>query len=180
MTIVGDTLYYAEIFQERVRAMDLTQNPPTGGTLFQDTARLFEPASMAAGKDGHLLFTNRENTFVQEYDRNTGAFIRTVVDLLPFDPTLDDFENLEKGVAYYPALDQYFVAARNAVYRLDSQGNLLQTYTSPLLQEAYGVLVVPEPETLSLLLAGCASIAIIYGRLRRHITCASLHCIRRA
>lgn len=172
MQIVGDKLYYAEIFQERVRVHDLTQNPPPGSTLFQDTVHLVEPGSMGTGKNGHLLFTNRENGLITEYDQNSGAYLRTIVDLATFDPLIPQIGNLDKGVVYSQQLDQYFVSARDKVYRLDSQGQLLQTYQSNLLQGAYGLLLVPEPEADRLLLVGmaCAAAACLVIRRRKLVT----------
>jgi outer membrane protein assembly factor BamB len=169
MQIVGDKLYYAEIFQERIREMDLTQNPPSGSTLFVDTVHLVEPGSMGTGKDGHLLFTNRENGLVTEYDQHTGTFIRTIVDLATFDPLIPQIGNLDKGVVYFQQLDQYFVSARDKVYRLDSQGQLLQTYQSNLLQGAYGLLLVPEPKADRLLFVGivCAAAMCLVVRRRK-------------
>lgn len=79
-------LYYSEIFQDRVRRFDLTTTPPTGGTLFEDAARLDESQGMAIGPTGNLVLTNRANSLLQEYDAVTGAFIRTLADVASFDP----------------------------------------------------------------------------------------------
>ena len=117
MVIDGDSLYYAEIFQERVRMMDLTQSPPTGGTFLTDPLNLNEPLAMAIGAGGNLFITNRASSLVQEFDINTGLFVGTLVDLNVLNPAF--FEG-QADVIYDAALNNYFVSAGNKVFRLSA------------------------------------------------------------
>lgn len=153
MVIDGDNLYYAEIFQNRVRKMDLTQSPPTGGTFFTNATALDEPVAMAIGAGGNLFITSRDNTLVQEFDITTGLFVGTLVDLNLLNPA---FTEGQCDVIYDAALNNYFVSAGNKVFRLSVSGELLQTYESELLMGAYGLLIVPEPSSWALLAIGVA------------------------
>ena len=157
LVIDGDDLFYAEIFQARVRKMDLTQSPPTGGTFFTDETNLHEPISMAIGANGNLFVANRASTLVQEFDINTGAFMGTFVDLHALNPA---FSPQNADIVYNAALNNYFVSAGHLVFRLSDQGVLLQTYQSDLLIYAYGILVVPEPQSFVLLCLGLIGLAV--------------------
>ena len=163
LVIDGDDLYYAEIFQERVRKMDLTQSPPTGGTFLTDVTNLNEPIAMAVGGNSNLFITNRAGTLVQEFDIDTGAFVGTFVDLHALNPA---FFAQDADVVYDAALNNYFVSAGNSVFRLSPEGALLQTYQSDLLINAYGILVVPEPHSCVLLCLGLTGLVCVQ-RCRR-------------
>lgn len=168
MVIDGDSLYYAEIFQERVRMMDLTQSPPTGGTFLTDPLNLNEPLAMAIGAGGNLFITNRASSLVQEFDINTGLFVGTLVDLNVLNPAF--FEG-QADVIYDAALNNYFVSAGNKVFRLSAGGDLLQTYQSDLLVSAYGLLIVPEPSTGAMLALGIAALVVACRRRRPSMDC---------
>lgn len=152
MTIAGDYLYYTEIFHDRVRRFDLSQTPPTGGAFFTDKTNLDDSWNMTEGYEGRLIIANRGDPLIQQFDINTGAFLGTLADVSDFASTL----TRSWDVTYDNHLENYFVSAGSAVFRLDNQGSLLQTYQSPLLQEATGVITVfepvPEPRTLLLIL----------------------------
>jgi hypothetical protein len=163
LVIDGDELYYAEIFQDRVLKMDLTQAPPTGAAFFTDESNLNEPIAMAIGGNGNLFVTNRANTLVQEYDIETGGFVGTLVDLRSLNPV---FFAQDADIVLVAALDNYFVSAGNSVFRLSAQGALLQTYQSDLLTNAYGILVIPEPHSFFLLCLGMAGL-MVTRRCRR-------------
>ena len=150
MTISDSTLYYSEIFQDRVRKFDLTHTPPTGGTFFTDSTHLNDSWNMTAGFNNVLVFANRGDTKLQEYNATTGNYLGMLADLDNFDPSL----TRSWDVTYNALLNNYFVSAGSQVYRLDDQGDLLQTYTSPLLQGASGVLAVPEPACGALMILG--------------------------
>jgi len=104
-----------------------------------------------------LYLTNRASTLVQEFDIDTGAFVRTLADVLSFAPTLDTDH---VGLAYEPSVDSYFIAAGDAVYRVSPAGALLQTYQSPLLSGAYGIVAVPEPGALVLVIWGMVGLPL--------------------
>ena len=141
MTISNNTLYYSEIFQDRVRKFDLTQTPPTGGTFFTDSTHLNDSWNMTAGFNNVLVFANRADTKLQEYNATTGNYVGMLADLDNFNPSLTQ----SWDVTYNALLNNYFVSAGSQIFRLDNQGDLLQTYSSSLLQGASGVLAVPEP-----------------------------------
>jgi sugar lactone lactonase YvrE len=164
MTIADQTLYYSEIFQQRVRRMDLAQSPPTGATFFTDSTHLNEPMDMIVGGNGNLFITNRASTLVQEYDIDTGQFVKTLADLSTFTPPASPGN---VGIAYDPALDNYFLSTGSAVYRVSPAGGLLQTYQSPLLSGAYGIVVVPEPTALVLALPAAFCLLLRRRILRR-------------
>lgn len=142
MTIEGDYLYYAEIFQDRVHRFDLREAPPTGGMLFQDNTNLSEPVNMTVGHNGNLVFTGRDTPLIQEFDIATGAFVGTIADLSTFDATVSGADD----ITHSANLDSYFVSTGRSIFRFDPAGQLLQTYESPLFSGAGPVLViVPEP-----------------------------------
>jgi hypothetical protein len=143
MTIHNDFAYYAEIFQERIRRMDLSQSPITGDTFITDTTNLNEPMDMIVGGNGNLFVTNRASTLIQEYDITTGAFVKTFANLQTFNPSATPGA---VGIEYNPALDNYFLSRGDFIYRVSPAGAWLQTYSSPLLASAYGLVVVPVPE----------------------------------
>ena len=163
MTIADDKLYYAEIFQERIRRMDLTQSPPTGGTFITDTTNLNEPMDMIVGGNGNLFVTNRASTLIQEYDIDTGAFVGTFSNLQSFNAAAVPGDT---GIAFDPALNNYLFASGNSVYRVSAAGTLLQTYQSPFLSGAYGLVVVPVPEPSALFAAISALISLVIVRRR--------------
>lgn len=152
MTIGGDHLYYAEIFQDRISRFDLTTSPPSGGNFFQSFAYLDEPYSLEIGHTGNLFVGSRANTGIQEFDIESGEFIGTFVNLLDFDPTITQTGTY---FTYSRELDSYFAtSAGGKVYQFDSEGTLLQTLQSELLAgSARGIAVVPEAKSLCLLLA---------------------------
>lgn len=157
-------LYYSEIFQDRVRRFDLTITPPAGGTLFEDAARLDESQGMALGPSGRLVLTNRASTLLQEYDAQTGAFLRTLADVATFDAAL----TAARDIYFSPQLNNYVVSAGSKVFRLSADGALLQTYASPLLVgTATGVIIVDVPEPSALALAAVATAPLAAGVLRR-------------
>ena len=163
MTIAADFLYYAEIFQDRVHRFDLTQSPPAGGLFFQDAANLSEPLGMTIGHNGNLVFVGRDTPLIQEFDIDTGTFAGTIADLSTFAPGVAGGGD----ISYSARLNDYFVTANDAVYRFDPSGQLVRTYTSPLMPVAAGVLVVvPEPVTgtIVLLLVLTATAATLAGR----------------
>jgi hypothetical protein len=169
MTIHGDTLYFAEIFQSRLSAFDLTMDPPTGGNLVTDTEHLSEPYNMTTNDVGNLVLTSRNTPLIQEFDGTTGAFIKTLADLGTMDPAVSG----SWDILYDPDLDNFFVTAGNSVFRLDEDGNHLQTYTSPFIDAATGVAVlpddifVPEPSTLLLAAFGALGVVVLFWRRRR-------------
>jgi hypothetical protein len=150
MAITGSTLYYEEAFQNTVREFDLSHYPPPGSTLFQDPVNLAKAINMTIGPQGILVFANANSTLIPEYS-NTGKFLGTLADIKNFDSTLTGTWD----VLYSPGLQNYFVSAGSEVFRLDTTGNLLQTYHSDLLNVATGLLIVPEPSAMFLaVLAG--------------------------
>ena len=162
MTIGDDTLYYSEIFQDRVYQFDLTQTPPAGGLFFSDTAGLADSTNIIIGHDGNLVMSNNANPLIQRYDRQTGAFLGTLVDISAIDPSRTNTGTIR----YHAGLNNYFAGSGNNVYRLDTDGNLLETYQSPLLQQASGILfVVPEPASAVLL---CVPAIWLTGLRRGH------------
>jgi hypothetical protein len=162
MTISGNTLYYSEIFQDRVRKFDLTQNPPTGGTFFTDSTHLNDSWNMTVGFNNVLVLANRGDTKLQEYDVTTGTYLGMLADLDNFDSALTQ----SWDVTYNAALNNYFVSSGNKIFRLDDQGNLLQTYSSALLQGASGVLAVPEPTGAALLMLGACGLLMFRQKPR--------------
>jgi len=157
MAISGSTLYYEEIFQNTAHAFDLTQNPPTGSTLFQNSPNLARASNMTVGPLGNLVFANANSPLLQEYDSQTGAFLGTLADVSTFDSSLTG----SWDVLYSPVLQNYFVSAKNEVFRLDVHGVLLQTYTSSLLTAATGLLIVPEPSSFALAALSGAALFIV-------------------
>ena len=162
MTIAEDKLYYAELFQDRVRKMDLTQNPPTGGTLLLDLNRLSDPIVLTIGGNGHLFVVGQTTGNIQEYNAETGAFVRTFVDQSVFG--IPEGYAIDKGMVYDAASDTYFVSVRDTIYRFDSQGALLSTYQSDLLRRGYGMVIVPEPSTYALAAVGMVALLAIKRR----------------
>jgi hypothetical protein len=149
MTMAGDYLYYAEIFQDRVNRFDLTQSPPSGGFFFQDAANLSEPLNVTIGHNGNLVFAGRNTPLIQEFDIDTGAFAGTIADLSAFASGISGGGD----ITYSPRLKNYFVSTIEAVFRFDPAGQLVQTYESPLMPHASGVLVVvPEPASVTIAL----------------------------
>ncbi len=105
---------------------------------------------MTVGANNVLVLSNRSDTKLQEYDATTGDYLGMLADISNFDSAL----TLSWDVTYNAALNNYFVSGGSHVFRLDTQGNLLQTYSSTLLQGASGVLAVPEPAPCTLLMLG--------------------------
>ena len=140
MAINGDTLYYEEAFQNRVRETNLTQTPYVWNTLIEDPTNLAKAINMTIGPLGTLVFANANSTLVQQY-ASDGTFLGTLADVKMFDSTLTG----AWGVLYSAALHEYFVSAGSEVFELDVHGTLLHTYSSGLLQVATGMVVVPEP-----------------------------------
>jgi hypothetical protein len=160
MVITGNTLYYEEAFQNTARVFDLTNNPPTGTTLFQNSPELAKAVNMTIGPQGILVFANSTNTLVQEYSNTTGVFLGTLANVATFNSALTSVVD----VLYSPSLENYFVSAGNEVFRLDVNGQLLQTYTSDLIDVATGVLIVPEPSTGLLAAFGFLALAWCFRR----------------
>ena len=165
MAITGNTLYYEEAFQNTARVFNLSNNPPTGTTLFQNSPDLAKATNMTIGPQGILVFANANNTLVQEYSNTTGAFLGTLANVANFDSSLTSVWD----VLYSPNLQNYFVSAGNDVFRLDVNGQLLQTYTSNLIGVATGLLIVPEPSTGML---AVFSLVVLAGRFRRQHSAA--------
>jgi hypothetical protein len=157
-------LYYSEIFQDRVRSFDLNTTPPTGSTLINSNANLFESHAMAIGANGNLFVTNRENTLLQEFNAVTGAFVGTFVDIDTFNPSYSSIRDIH----FDASRNNFFLTAGSNVLRLDMNGNLLNTYSSPLLTgTATGVIVAPIPEPSTLILGGVSLGIIALCRWRK-------------
>lgn len=159
MAISGDTLYYAEIFQNTVRTFDLSAAPPVGGTLFANSPQLNEPLGMAIGHNGNLFLTCRQNSLIQEFDAVSGAFVGTLANIADVEPGTNN-----NMITYSAELDRYFVTTgTNRVHVYADDGTWLRTYESDLLDIALGVaVVVPEPSTAAL--AGCCVWLALAGR----------------
>lgn len=161
LDIYNDDLLYQEVFQNRVRSFDLTQNPPAGHTVFQDPNSNVEKClGMTVGWQLNLVFADANNSLVQAYAPN-GAYLGPLADVKSFDSSLTG----SFDVVFSPELDNYFVSAGNKVFRLSTNGALLQTYQSQLLSGATGLLIVPEPS--SFILSAFALVGIMCCRFAR-------------
>lgn len=168
MTIDGDNLYFAEIFQDRISKFDLTSSPPSGGIFINSPSNPDEPYELHIGHDGNLFVSSRYQTTIDEFDINTGAFIRTFVDLNDFNPTATN-NDTGNYFTYSPELNCYFADFDGSkIYQFGTDGNLIATFDSPLLfGDARGIaVVVPEVGAVGLLatFAGGFSLVAIYRR----------------
>jgi hypothetical protein len=169
MVIHGSRLFYAEVFQNTIRKFDLTQDPRVGETFFANSPDVNEPFHLAIGHTGNLFVSSRQSTLIQEFDIDTGEFVRTLTDIATFEP-IDTHNYMFE---YSAALKSYFVStARDRVYQLNEAGELVRTLQSDLLDVALGAaIVVPEPGSGLLAWLGVGGIALVVrsrraGRLR--------------
>lgn len=168
MTIGGDYLYFAEIFQDRISRFDLTTDPPSGGVFINAPFNPDEPYSLVVGHNGNLFVGSRNQTVIQEFNINTGAFVGTLVDLQDFGvvPSIDG-----TYFTYAPELDNYFATfSGGVVYQFDTSGELVTTFESPLLfNSARGMaFVVPESRSFYLMFGGIVALipALVWTRRR--------------
>ncbi|HEY4312488.1 MAG TPA: PEP-CTERM sorting domain-containing protein [Pirellulales bacterium] len=159
MAITGNTMYYEEAFQNRVHETDLTQLPTTWTTLLDDPTNLQKAINMTIGPQGDLVFANNNNTLIPMYN-SAGTFLGNLADVKTFDSTLTNAWD----VTYYAPLNEYFVSGGNEVFELSATGALLHTFSSPFLQGATGLLVVPEPSSIALLAIGALGLVAIVRR----------------
>lgn len=153
LAIDGDRLYYAEVFQDRGREFQLSPDPPSyQGLVFWDhTGRLEKAINVTIGPNQTLVLTDQNNFFVQQYSIITGNYLGPLVDVR----TLDSAATGTWDIQYVPSLNNYFLSARNEVFRLDANGALLQTYVGPSTLTGL-LVVVPEPSGVRLALLAVA------------------------
>jgi hypothetical protein len=161
LAITGNTLYYEEAFQNRVHETDLTQFPTNWTTLLVDPTNLQKAINMTIGPQGDLVFANNDNTLIPMYS-SAGTFLGNLADIKTFNSTITNAWD----VTYYAPLNEYFVSGGNEVFELSATGALLHTFSSPFLQGATGLLVVPEPSSIALLAVGGFVLAAIAQRRR--------------
>lgn len=137
LTVLDDTLYIAEYFQRGVLRVNLAAGPHVAEPLISESDRLDRPRGLVVGHNRHLLVSNADNDLIQEFDVDTGRFVRTFRDM----KTLG--ARRVHDIAYHRAGNRYFVSSGNTVFELNTEGGLIARYNSPLLTDAQGIVCRP-------------------------------------
>lgn len=137
LAVDGRMLYAAEYFQRSILRYPLADGPLRGERLVENSKHLDRPVGMTIGHDGHLYVANGLRPTVVKFDSQTGAYMRTLADLgVAGKPGIH-------SVLYSPEARRYYIAAGSDVHELDTGGKEIAIYSSPALQKAYGMALVP-------------------------------------
>jgi RNA polymerase sigma factor (sigma-70 family) len=143
-TMDGDTLYAGEYFQRGIARYEMgTETKPTVRLVTNDV-HLDKPVGLTIGHNGNLYVASRLEPAVVEFDLQTGAYVRTLVDL-----GVGSKEGVY-GLVYAPATRRYYISAGSNIYEVDPDGKLLATYNSPALKSANAIALLPSGVHLAL------------------------------
>ncbi len=137
LAVRDDSLYIAEYFQRCVVRVNLASDPHAAVPLISQSDRLDRPRGLVVGHNRHLLVSNADNDLIQEFEVDTGRFIRTFRDM----QTLG--ASHVHDIYYHRPGNRYFVSSGNTVFELNTEGGLIARYNSPLLTDAQGVVCRP-------------------------------------
>lgn len=132
----GGTLYAAEYFHRGILRYNPTTRGPDVDCLVSESPYLSRPVGMTIGRDGNLYVANALKPTVIEFDARTGSFIRTFINLGA--AGIDGI----KGIVYAPDEQRYYLASGSDVFEADTNGNIVATYSSPALKDAYGITIL--------------------------------------
>lgn len=164
IVIHDDYLYSAEYFDEQIQRYDLSSTPYSGSHIVTSGENLSRPLGLAFDPAGILTVANDSAPELTQFDAD-GNYLGTLF-------SMDDVgRNNSRGIIFDELTDSYFVASGSSVYQIGSNGVLLNTYSSGLLDDAYGLSIitsVPEPSSGAALLFSVTAIScLVLRRYRR-------------
>ena len=138
LTVSGKNVLAAEYFQKTVLQFSLSDDPPTSTALVSRSERLDRPHGMSVGHNDNLFVSSLRNDLIEEYDRQTGEFIGTFLDVKSIGGSRVN------DLVYSPTLERYFVASGDTVYELSTSGELLAVFKNDSLLNARGIALFPD------------------------------------
>lgn len=135
LTLHGNSVYAAEYFQKTILRFDLSADPPSGEKFIYKSDRLNRAHGMTIGHNGNLFVSNLKNSLVQEFDIETGEFIKTFLNVHSIGGSA------VKDLHFDPGHGQYFLTSGDAVYVVSSDGALLARHQSAALSGAVAVAI---------------------------------------
>lgn len=130
-------LYAAEYFQRSILRYALQKGPLAGERFIAKSEHLDRPIGMTIGHNGNLFVANALKPTIVEFDRQSGAYVRTLADIGAAG---------QAGIhalLYAADVQRYFLAAGSDVHELDTEGKIVASYNSPALKKAYGMALLP-------------------------------------
>jgi sugar lactone lactonase YvrE len=136
LTLAGESVYVAEYFQKTILRWDLAADPAAGKKFIYKSSHLDRAHGMTVGHNGNLFVSNLLNSLIQEFDKETGKFVRTFLDV----HTIGG--RTVKDLHFEPRMDRYFLTSGDAVYVFSTDGALVAKHESIALAGAVAVATV--------------------------------------